>query len=78
MRHKCNALFRFFPFRNVLDNDDEMPRRDLRIANDDAACGQNTRMAKGHFNFIVSWIRADHAGERFAVGRIDPFCVLGP
>ncbi len=77
MRHECNALFGSFPLCNILDNHDEVLRRTLRVTDDDAACGQNARMANGHFNFVVAWIGANHACKRFAVGRIDPLGIPG-
>ena len=71
---RCSDL----SFCNVIDNHDEVLRRTLRVANDDAACSQGSRVSTRHFNFIITWIGPDRSRKCFAIGRVDPLGILGP
>ena len=74
MRHKGDSLLRFLPFRNVLDDGDEVFGITLSVADNDAVGSVNTRATRRHLHLVFAVIEAAAAAKGFAVTIVDKFC----
>ena len=78
MGHECNSLLRFFSVRNVVNDNDEMFRDALTVADHDPARGENTHIAIGHLDLVVAGRGAQISVKSLAVAGVNAFRILGP
>src|SRR6478736_1185682 len=78
MGHECKSLLRLFSVRNVVNDDDEMPRDALTVADHDPVGGENAHIASRHLDLIVAGTGAQFSAESLIVRCVNALRILCP
>src|ERR1700730_8859054 len=73
MRHECDTLFRLLPFGYVVDDDDEIFRLALAVANDDAARRVNACFIRLRFDIVFKIFSVGGAAQNLVVDAVNEF-----